>query len=187
MCSARASRHPQSAWHRLADELDLGFSEEKCQLPLQRVTYTGMVVDTFHQTISIPSDESCLAEFLEGFSDQCEATITELTSLRGRVQHYLACLQHIQPFMALLSSIIGTEDDPDYERPVSLPPAVSYATAFIRGIFEEFPFRWRLPLVPRAQHPPRRLSGWGDWPLAYSCHHVGHLPTRLGHGPALLG
>ena len=88
VCSrtARASRRAQSYWHRLADELGLGLSDDKRQKPSQRVTYTGMVVDTFHRTISIPPDKKLrLAEFLEGFFDRREATLTELASLRGRV------------------------------------------------------------------------------------------------------
>ena len=146
--SARASRRSQSAWHRLAAELGLGLSDEKRQPPSQRVTYTGMVVDTFRRTISIPPDKKLrLAEFLEGFFDRREATLTELASLRGRVQHYSACLPYVLPYVALFSSIIGTEDTPDYCRTVTLPPAVSDAAVFIRGVLEDFAFRGR-PLWP---------------------------------------
>jgi hypothetical protein len=58
VCSraGRAARQSQSWWH-LTDELSLGLSEDKRQLPSQRVMYTGMVVDTSRRTISIPPDK----------------------------------------------------------------------------------------------------------------------------------
>ena len=76
VCSrtGRAARGSQAWWHRLADELGLGLSNDKRQLPSQRVTYTGMVVATFHRTISIPPVKKVrLAGFLEGFFDLREA------------------------------------------------------------------------------------------------------------------
>ena len=63
--SSRAARRSQSSWYCLAHELGLGLSNEKRQLPSQRVTYTGIVIDTFHCTISIPPDKkSRLVKFL---------------------------------------------------------------------------------------------------------------------------
>jgi hypothetical protein len=52
-----------------------------------------MVMDTFHRTLSIPPNkEAKLAVFLEEVFDRREATLSEPASLRGRVQHYSACL-----------------------------------------------------------------------------------------------
>ena len=153
--TARSSRRAQSGWHRLADELGLGLSVDKRQTPSQRVTYTGMVVDTFQRTISIPPDKKLrLAEFLEGFFDRREASLSDLASLRGRVQHYSACLPYVQPFVAFFSSVMGTEDKPDYDRVISLPPAVAEAAIFIRDVLEEFALRGRplWPLVPSTLH-----------------------------------
>jgi hypothetical protein len=157
VCSrtGRAARRSQSWWHRLADELGLGLSDDKRQLPSQRVTYTGMVVDTFRRTISIPPDKKVrLAGFLEGFLDRREAPLSDLASLRGRVQHYSACLPHVLPFVALFSSIIGSEEDPDYDRSIALPPIVGESAAFIRDVLEEFAYRGRplWPFVPSTLH-----------------------------------
>ncbi len=57
MCTAAASsaRRSQSGWHRLAKALGLGPSDDKRQDPSQRVTFTGMVVDTFLRTLSLTS------------------------------------------------------------------------------------------------------------------------------------
>jgi hypothetical protein len=124
--SARASRRSQSYWHRLAAALGLGLSDDKRQTSTQRATYTGIVADTFHGTVSIPPDKKTrLAAFLEEFFDLREATLTQLASFRGRVQHYSICLPYVLPFVALLSSIIGrfgSENEPDYDRLVTLPP-----------------------------------------------------------------
>ena len=153
--SARAARRSQAGWHRLAHELGLGLSDDKRQLPSQRVTYTGMVVDTFHRTISIPPEKKArLASFLEGFFDLREASLTDLASLRGRVQHYSACLPYVLPFTSLFSSVIGTESDPDFDKVIPLPPIVSEAAVFIRGVLEDFatPGRPLWPFVPSTLH-----------------------------------
>jgi hypothetical protein len=42
--------------------------------------------------------------------------------------------------VALISSIIGTEDKPDYDRTIALPPAVNEAAIFIRGVLEDYAF-----------------------------------------------
>ena len=66
-----------------------------------------------------------------------EASLSDLASLRGRVQHYSACLPYILPFVVLLSSVTGSEANPDYDRAITLPPIVSEAAVFIRDVLEE--------------------------------------------------
>jgi hypothetical protein len=74
-----------------------------------------MTVDSLLGTISVPADKKArLATFLEDFFFRREATLSELASLRGRIQHYSAGLPYILPFVALISSVIGTDDDPAY-------------------------------------------------------------------------
>jgi hypothetical protein len=59
----------------------LGLSDDKRQKPSQRVTFTGMVVDTFLRTLSIPTDKKIrLATFLESFFDLRECTLSQLAS-----------------------------------------------------------------------------------------------------------
>ena len=144
----RATRN-QRYWHRLAARLGLGLSTEKRQLPTQRAIYTGLVVDTFLKTLSIPDDKKHkLAAFLELFFNRREASLTELSSLRGRIQHYSVCLPYTRPFAAFFSSIIGTEDDPENgHRQISLAPAVSDAAVFLRGVLDEHAFSG-VPLWP---------------------------------------
>ena len=73
-----------------------------------------MTIDTFHRTISVPREKKLrLAECLESFFGLRKSTITELASLRGRVQHYSAGLPYVLPFVALFSSVIGSLETPD--------------------------------------------------------------------------
>ena len=162
---ARSARRSQASWHTLAAELGLGLSDDKRQLPSQRVTYTGMVVDTFRRTLSIPPEKKVkLVAFLEEFFDCREATLSQLASLRGRVQHYSACLPYISVFVALFSSVIGCEQDPDYERTVSVPPAINEAAVFIREVLEEHAFSGRplWPFVPSSLYAAFLAGETGD-------------------------
>jgi hypothetical protein len=142
--SARSASRSQSFWHRLAHSLGLGLSDDKRQTPSQRVTYTGIVVDTFRHTLSIPPDKrQKLSSFLEEFFSCRSSTAQQVASLRGRVQHYSICLPYVLPFVALFSSILGSEADPDYDRAVDIPPAVNEAAVFIHGVLQEFAFTGR--------------------------------------------
>ncbi len=53
------------------------------------------------------------------------------------------------PFVALFSSVIGTEADPDYDGSIWVPPAVCEAAlrVFIRGVLSDYATRGR-PLWP---------------------------------------
>jgi hypothetical protein len=76
--------------------------------------------------ISIPPEKkACLASILEGFFDRRECSLTDLAFLHGSVQHYSACLPYLLPFVALLSSVLGTDAQPDYDLVIFLPPAIS--------------------------------------------------------------
>jgi hypothetical protein len=116
-----------------AAALGLGLSNDKRQLPSQRVIYTDMVVDSFLGTISIlPDKEARLAECLEDCFFRRETTLSELASLRCLIQHYSDGLPYVLPFVALLSSIIGTDQERNYEASVFLTLIASEAAVFIR-------------------------------------------------------
>jgi hypothetical protein len=107
-----------------------------------------MTVDSFLGTISIPPDKKArLAGFLEDFFFRREATLSELASLRGRIQHYSAGLPYVLPFVALISSVIGTDGDPVYDTLVAVPPIVCESACFIRQVLEDYATAGR-PLWP---------------------------------------
>jgi hypothetical protein len=106
------------------------------------------------------------------------------------------------PFVALLSSIIGTENEPDYDRLVTLPPAVGEAAVFIRGVLEDYALRGRRlwPFVPSSIYAAflagetgsahiasitwdASLHGWGAvfrwWDNREGLTLVGSLPDTL--------
>jgi hypothetical protein len=98
-----------------------------------------MTVDSFLGTISIPPNKKArLAAFLEEFFFRREATLSELASFLGRVQHYSAGLPYVLRFVALLSVVIGTDGDPIYDTPVAVPPAVCESPVFIRQVLEDY-------------------------------------------------
>ncbi len=135
----RTATQSQHYWHGLMADLGLGLSDDKRQFPSQLVIYTGMTVDSFLGTISIPPDKQLrLASFLEEFFFRREATLSELASFRGRVQHYSAGLPYVQPFVALISSVIGTDGEPFYDTLVAVPPIVCEAAVFIRQVLEVY-------------------------------------------------
>jgi hypothetical protein len=125
--ASRSSKRLQLHCHRLAAALGLGLRDDKRQYPSQRVVYTGIVVNTFCGTVSIPPERKLrLASFIESFFDLRECSLTLLASLRGRVQRYSVCFPYILPFTALFSSIISTHHR--YERrrrlrPLRCPPS----------------------------------------------------------------
>jgi hypothetical protein len=77
-----------------------------------------------------------LREVLVSFLDRREAQLSDLASLRR--QHYSVCLPYTLPFVALISSVIGSEVDPDYDRVVTIPPVLTEAVVFLRGLAEAF-------------------------------------------------
>ena len=54
----------------------------------------------------------------------------------------------------ILSSVIVSEADPDYDWAVSLPPIVGEAAEFIRGVLKEYTYRGRSlrPPIPSTLH-----------------------------------
>ena len=137
--SARRAARSQTGWHRLAERLGLGLSDDKRQLPSQRVVYTGLVVDTFLRTLSMPPEKKRkLVDALVSFLDKRAASLSELASLRGRLRHYSVCLPYTLPFLALFSVVIGSDLEPDYDRVVDIPPALTDSVFFLRGVVEEF-------------------------------------------------
>ncbi len=54
----------------------------------------------------------------------------------GRIQHYSSCIPYILPFVAIIASIIGTEDKPNYNS-----SAANEAAVFIRSVLEDHAFR----------------------------------------------
>ncbi len=128
------------------------------------MTFTGLTLDTFLRSLSIPREKMVkLAAFLEAFFYRREASLSDLASLRGRVQHYSVCLPHSLPFAALISSVMGTEATPDYNTVVPLPPAINEAAAFLRGILEA---HWE--------------SGVAFWPFVASTLHEAFLMGETG-------
>jgi hypothetical protein len=66
--------------------------------------------------------------------------------------------------VALFSSVLGTEGELDSDRTISLPPAVSEAAVFIRGVLEDHAFSGRplWPFVPSSLYAAFLAGETGD-------------------------
>ena len=118
----------------------------------------GTPSDTVYATKTPPQPPEKMARLAAS-----KVSLTSVTSLAGRPPSrtwprfagLFSTNPHASPtsspseFVALLSSVIGSEADPDYDRAVPLPPIVGEAAKFIRGVtvLEEFADRGR-PLWP---------------------------------------
>ena len=110
-----------------------------------------MIVHTFLRTPSIPPDEKAkLAAFLETLSTSKNARSTTQRRLAGESSTTPPTFPSVLPFVALVSSGIGTEDKPDNDCSVDLPPAANEAAVFI---LEDYAFRGR-PLWPFVPSTP---------------------------------
>ncbi len=164
LSSASSSTRSQNYWIFLAGKLGLGLSDDKRQLPSQCVTFTGLTLDTFLRSLSIPREKMVkLAAFLESFFYRREVSLSDLASLRGSVQHYSICLPHSLPFTALISSVMCTETAPNYNTVVLLPPVINDAAVFLRGILAA---HWE--------------SGVALWPFVASTLHEAFLAGETG-------
>jgi hypothetical protein len=180
--AARTACQSQHFWHNLAAALGLDLSDDKRRLQSQRVIYTGMVVDSFLGNISIPQDKT--QESSPGRVPRGLYLPSRVASLRGRrIQHYSAGLPYVLPFVALFSSIIGTDQEPVYESTVSLPPAASEAAVYIRGVLEDYSESGR-PLWPPV---PRSLYDAFLGGHTSRHHHLGFFRPLLGHVLPLVG
>ncbi len=180
MCTATRT---QRYWHDLAADLGFGLSEAKRQLPSQRVVYTGMTVDSFLGTISIPPDKRTrLVALLDDFFFQREATLSELAFLSWRIQHYPAGLPYVLPFVALILSVICTDGDPVYDNPVNVPQAVCKAAVFISHVLKDYAEAghplWQA--VPSSLYDAFVAGDAGDTTEGGS-HYLGLLSSWLGH------
>ena len=72
-------------------------------------------------------------------------------------------MPYVLPFVALFSSLLGTEAEPDYNRLIEIPPVINDTAAFLRGVLEYYAFRGR------------RL-----WPLIASTLHAAFLAGETG-------
>lgn len=87
----------------LTDHLGLQLAMEKCQQPLQTITWLGYTVDTVNMQVSIP------AEKIKELQVECEEWIHRkkankkmLQSLAGKILHAAGCIKHARKFTARL-------------------------------------------------------------------------------------
>ena len=115
-----------------SDLLHLELTDKKRQLPSQRIHYTGIIVDTIAGRMFCPEEKrlsllSLLAE--TGLAVSVSARV--LARCRGKVLHYSQCLPYIRTSAVWFSQVLGSEQDPDWDRQIVLPPDATTVLAAV--------------------------------------------------------
>ncbi len=115
----------QLFWHTFADDLGLSLHLQKRQNPSQRVTFTGLTIDTIQMIFQIPMViQLRLLASLIFIRSRTECTLRQLCSVRGRIRHYCVCIRHMLPLVPIFSAVLGTEGTIVYDgivpHPISL-------------------------------------------------------------------
>ena len=131
--------------------LHLKLADDKRQVVSQRVTYTGVIIDTIAGRLFCPEIKRLgvlvrVGDLASGGLRSARA----LAGVRGKLLHYANCIPYIRVYAVYFSTLIGTEADPDWDRPVLLPPDIATLAGEIMGIVERnHPLGQPLwPLVP---------------------------------------
>ncbi len=122
----KTAKASQLYWHTLADDLGLTLNSHKHQDPSQRVTFTGLIIDTIQMLFLIPLPKLLkLLASLIFVRSKSHCTIRELASVRGRSRHYTVCIRHILPFIPIFSAVLGTDQKMDYDGIIDIPPIMT--------------------------------------------------------------
>jgi hypothetical protein len=87
---------------------------------------------------------------------------------RPALLHLPALRPPVRRVVALFSSILGSESDPDYDRAVDIPPAVNEAAVFIHSVLQEYAFTGRRlwPFVASSLYTAFMAGETGDSRIA---------------------
>ena len=190
----------QSFWHNLADDLGLTLNLHKRQDPSQRVTFTGLIIDTILMIFQIPLVKQLkLLGSLIFIRSRSQCTLRQLCSVRGRVRHYTVCIRHLLPFVPIFSAVLGTDKKIDYDGIVQLPSIITTTADHLISIVNQYALAGQPlhPYVPSSLYysllsnqvgsarivaitVDASLHGWGAlirwWNNIYGVIIVGHLP-----------
>jgi hypothetical protein len=112
----------QLFWHTLADDLGLLLHLQKRQNPSQRVTFTGLTIDTIQMIFQTPMVVPLrLLASLIFIRSRIECTLRQLCSVRDRIRHYCVCIRHMLPLVPIFSAVLGTEGKIVYDGIVQHP------------------------------------------------------------------
>ena len=105
-----------------SEQLHLELTDKKRQCPSQRVQYTGIIVDTIVGRMFCPDEKRvALLALLAEIGLATSVGARTLAKCRGKILHYSQCLPYIRASAVWFSQVLGSEQDPDWDRQVTLP------------------------------------------------------------------
>jgi len=94
------------------EELHMWLSDNKKQLPRQRVVYTGIILDTIQGRYFCPEEKrGAIVSVLRGMCEAGRMGAREVAGVRGKVGHYSICLPYLKVYAPWFSQIIKTEGE----------------------------------------------------------------------------
>ena len=123
----------------LAAELGLPLNHKKRQAPSQRVTYTGITIDTVVGRMFIPPEK--LDKLLDGVQRIIAAgsiTPRQLESASGRLRHYAMCILHVRPLVPSISAGCLGEHSASLDSPQPVSPALRAAAQSVLSVVERY-------------------------------------------------
>jgi hypothetical protein len=105
-------------WMELCDSLGVPLNLLKRQLCGQSVEYAGFAFDTWRGlTLILAEKREKLLACVRGLGSAFQMTARELDGVKGRVQHYSACVRHLRILATELGRLAGPVDEASYDRP----------------------------------------------------------------------
>jgi hypothetical protein len=198
----KRAKASQVFWHKLADDLGLSLNSNKRQDPSQRVTFTGLIIDTIQMIFQIPIVKHLrLLASLIFIRSRTECSLRQLCSVRGRVRHYCVCIRHMLPLVPIFSAVLGSEGKVDYDGIVQLPYIIAVTADHLISVVNTYALAGQPlhPYVPSSLYHSlitnqvgsahivaitydASLHGWGAlirwWNNLDGIVIVGHLPSN---------
>ena len=137
-------------------DLHIKLTDGKRQVAAQRVTYTGVVLDTVKGRFFCPADKlATLVAVLGEMGASVSMSARKVAGVRGKVLHYSTSIPYVRVFAVWFSNIIATEGEPDWDRVVTLPDDNEEVCAYLGGVVE------RRHALGRPLWPPVASSLYG--------------------------
>jgi hypothetical protein len=123
-------------WHTLAADLGPLLILQKRQNPSQRVTFTGLTIDTIPMIFQIPM--VIQLQLLASLIFIRSRTECPLCSVRGRIRHYCVCIRHMLPLVPIFSAVLGTEGNIVYAGIVQLPHIIAVTADHLLSVVNTY-------------------------------------------------
>lgn len=139
MAAAVEAEELDAFWMNLCDDLGVPLNLEKRQLRSQSVDYAGFVFNTWTGRLLIQADKLVkLLASVKGLGAAQEMSTRELDGVKGRVQHYSACVRHLRILATELGRLIGTVDESLYDKPRAITTELRSLAGELESVVDRY-------------------------------------------------